>query len=542
MVEAMRMTRYVRHGRQMITLLAAAGAVGCVGEPADPAGPADDEAEVAVDEAAAVSGCTVSIMAAETAVTLGQPIHFSANATCPVATPEVQWFQKINSNWRAISDHDTVTTLTFDSTDSAVGSHLFYAAVREQGTIDAPATSSTLGVTINDNVPSCTSVRLTSPGRTATGSAGSPVALAAAALCPVGVVPEYQFWVKPVTTTTWVVLPGYTLGTSSWTPPSGGTWNVQAVARAQGAHVAYQVRSSSISMVIDQPSNLAPLAVNDAISTPANAAGSVDVLLNDSDPDGDSFAVTSFTQGANGVVGFAGSVATYTPAQDFVGSDVFTYTITDDHGLTATGTVDVTVRSNTPGCTISIASATASPVYGQNIHLDATASCNTGAAEIQWYHRENSVWRIVQPFSLSTSLDITASVAGNDSYHAVARTQGTTSPLATSSTLTLRVADNAASCSSVRMTQPVTGGTGTTGVALTLSALAVCPAGVTPEHQFWVKRSTSATWIVLPGYSLTTGSWTPPGPGTWNIKAAARAVGAHVSYQVLSPSISVTIN
>jgi hypothetical protein len=486
------------------------------------------------------------------------------------------------------------------------------------------------GDTGEDDVPSCTSVTLTSPTSGANGNVGSPISLAASAVCPVGVIPELQFWVKPSTTSAWTVLPGYTIGSSSWTPPSSGTWNVLAAARAQGADVAYQVLSVSSSVVIAS-TNRAPLAVNDAIVTPANAAGSVDVSDGDSDSDGDTFSVTSYTQPANGAAVFTGSQATYTPATDFVGADAFTYTITDARGATATATVNVTVtnlipttsddlidtqanatgsvdvllndsdgnhdalavtsytqgaygavsvtgsvasyvpaasyvgadaftytitdargatstatvnvivRPITPGCTLSIANTTASPTYGENLHLVATASCTTGPAEVQWYHKENSAWRIVQPYSASTTLDITAAIAGNDHYYAVARTQGTTSPVATSNTVTVVVADNVPSCTSVKMTEPVTSTSATVNVPMTLAALATCPVGVTPEFQFWVKPTTSSSWTILPGYTETTGSWTPPSTGTWHIKAAARAVGAHVAYHVLSSASLVTI-
>src|SRR5204862_7226838 len=94
--------------------------------------------------------------------------------------------------------------------------------------------------------------------------------------------------------------------------------------------------------------NRAPGAVDDALETPASAACSVGVPANDSDGDRDAFCVTSPTQGAHGSVGFTGSVATYTPATDYVGSDSFTYTVTDANGGTGTATVHVTVTNLAP--------------------------------------------------------------------------------------------------------------------------------------------------------------------------------------------------
>jgi hypothetical protein len=114
-------------------------------------------------------------------------------------------------------------------------------------------------------------------------------------------------------------------------------------------------------------------------------------------------------------------------------------------------------------------------------------------------------------------------------------------PVTSSNTVSITVADNVPSCTSVKMTQPVNAFTGTVGTPLTLAASANCGAG-TPEYQFYVKLSSSNVWTALPGYTQTTSSWTPPSAGTWNIKAAARSVGAHTSYSGMSSAITGTIN
>ncbi|MCE5276587.1 MAG: tandem-95 repeat protein [Planctomycetaceae bacterium] len=89
-----------------------------------------------------------------------------------------------------------------------------------------------------------------------------------------------------------------------------------------------------------------PVAVNDAVSTEAGKPATVNVLANDSDPDGDALSVVSFTQGAKGSVS-AGTNGTliYTPAAGFVGDDAFNYTISDGKGATASGSVAVTVTA-----------------------------------------------------------------------------------------------------------------------------------------------------------------------------------------------------
>jgi VCBS repeat-containing protein len=92
-----------------------------------------------------------------------------------------------------------------------------------------------------------------------------------------------------------------------------------------------------------QPPNRPPNALDDSIHTTEDTAGSVNVLANDSDPDGDTVSLVGTTNGSNGTVSCAGGVCIYTPAPDFNGSDSFTYTITDGRGGTSTGTVNVTV-------------------------------------------------------------------------------------------------------------------------------------------------------------------------------------------------------
>jgi hypothetical protein len=91
-----------------------------------------------------------------------------------------------------------------------------------------------------------------------------------------------------------------------------------------------------------------------------------------------------------------------------------------------------------PGCTIAI-DAPPTGTLGENIHMTATASCNTGPAEIQWFHKVNSVNVVVQPFSPSSTLDLTADDVGKNTFFAVARTEGTTAPQTTSNQVTVIV-------------------------------------------------------------------------------------------------------
>jgi Ca2+-binding RTX toxin-like protein len=89
--------------------------------------------------------------------------------------------------------------------------------------------------------------------------------------------------------------------------------------------------------------NAAPHALDDAIAVDEDAGGPIDVLANDTDPDGDPLVITGVTDPANGSASLVGSAVAYAPDVDFHGSDTFDYTISDGHGGADTGSVTVTV-------------------------------------------------------------------------------------------------------------------------------------------------------------------------------------------------------
>jgi hypothetical protein len=95
------------------------------------------------------------------------------------------------------------------------------------------------------------------------------------------------------------------------------------------------------------PVNDAPVAVDDTVATAEDTPVTTgNVLANDTDVDGDSLNLIGFTRAFNGtVVSHGDGTFTYTPFANFHGTDRFTYTIADGHGLTATATVNITVTA-----------------------------------------------------------------------------------------------------------------------------------------------------------------------------------------------------
>ena len=104
--------------------------------------------------------------------------------------------------------------------------------------------------------------------------------------------------------------------------------------------------SSALLSVAGVVSPVAPVANPDLANIVFNSPTSIDVLLNDSDANGDPLTITAVTQGAHGTVVFIGSSVTYTPTLDYSGGDTFTYTISDGQGGESIGLVTVSIVPN----------------------------------------------------------------------------------------------------------------------------------------------------------------------------------------------------
>lgn len=90
--------------------------------------------------------------------------------------------------------------------------------------------------------------------------------------------------------------------------------------------------------------NHAPTAAGDSVFVLAGQAITINVLGNDTDPDGDRLTISSVTQPASGSARLnAGGTVTYTPRAGYSGSDTFSYTVSDGRGLTASALVAMTV-------------------------------------------------------------------------------------------------------------------------------------------------------------------------------------------------------
>lgn len=112
--------------------------------------------------------------------------------------------------------------------------------------------------------------------------------------------------------------------------------------------------SQAFSLFINRP----PLAGANSLGAFRNTAATMSttkILLSASDPDGDSLTVSAVSPvtSQGGTASLAGNIVTYTPANNYVGNDILTYSISDGRGGSTSGTVQVTVsESNVPSLNI----------------------------------------------------------------------------------------------------------------------------------------------------------------------------------------------
>jgi hypothetical protein len=123
-----------------------------------------------------------------------------------------------------------------------------------------------------------------------------------------------------------------------------------------GGTLSLAVRSNTVTLNFAPAGNRAPVANPNTLDTVQNEPAQITaarLLANDRDPDGDPLTLTGVSAGsANGGAVTKGSAITYTPPAGFVGSDSFTYSISDGRGGTATASVTVAVRSGASMATV----------------------------------------------------------------------------------------------------------------------------------------------------------------------------------------------
>ena len=108
------------------------------------------------------------------------------------------------------------------------------------------------------------------------------------------------------------------------------------------ADTTAQTDTASVAVTVTAV-NDPPVAVDDPATTPEDTSTLVNVLANDTDIDSATLTITSVGIPSHGTAAIESGQVRYTPALDYVGSDSFTYTVSDGAGGSATATVSMTV-------------------------------------------------------------------------------------------------------------------------------------------------------------------------------------------------------
>jgi outer membrane protein assembly factor BamB len=128
-------------------------------------------------------------------------------------------------------------------------------------------------------------------------------------------------------------------GTLAYTLPYGGT-----IALANNRLYVNTPGGLLHTYAFARSDNAWPVAGPDSATTAEDTAVDVNVVANDSDPDGDPVKLRAVSTPAHGTATLVGTDSIhYVPAKDYFGTDTFTYTVVDEKGGKATGTVTVTV-------------------------------------------------------------------------------------------------------------------------------------------------------------------------------------------------------
>jgi len=132
--------------------------------------------------------------------------------------------------------------------------------------------------------------------------------------------------------------------------------------------------ATTTTFIVTVIDNHPPLAINDSAQHPPGEGVKIELtklLANDSDSDGDTFALTSLSPLSEhgGSVRRFGPFVLYDPPAGFDGVDTFIYTIADTNGLTATATVTVKGQPPARAFPITIVSAEILPNGNRDIHF-----------------------------------------------------------------------------------------------------------------------------------------------------------------------------
>jgi hypothetical protein len=131
--------------------------------------------------------------------------------------------------------------------------------------------------------------------------------------------------------------------------------------------------SATVTVNVGEQANQAPKPQDDEVSTPKQTPVTVNVLANDSDPDGDPLTLESVSSNIGATVQIVNGEVKYTPkfSSNQAASESFTYTVKDTDGVTSSANVTVNVGANK--APVAVADQ-ADIAYGAPVTVDVLAN------------------------------------------------------------------------------------------------------------------------------------------------------------------------
>ena len=149
-------------------------------------------------------------------------------------------------------------------------------------------------------------------------------------------------------TLTAVLLTGPTRGTLAFNTNGSFTYTHTSIDKTGDSftYTAFDgaLSSETVTVVIRISGNQVPFAVDDAITIDEDTSGTIEVLGNDTDPDGDVLTAEIVVGPEEGdLVDIGSGIWIYTPSPDWNGTDTFTYRLSDGEAGVDDATVTITV-------------------------------------------------------------------------------------------------------------------------------------------------------------------------------------------------------
>lgn len=210
--------------------------------------------------------------------------------------------------------------------------------------------------------------------------------------------------------------------------------------------------------------NLAPIAVNDTVTTNRNSLRTFDPRVNDTDPGNDALTIIATSTPLRGTVSImpGGTALIYTPTLNQYGADSFTYTVADTEGASAIATVNLLINYGTAA---PVANADAqTTLLNQALTFDPRLNDSDPDGSTLTITARTPGTKGTVTINAGTSLTYTPNpgASGADSFtYTVADVDGQTATANVSMTIQATNAPPVANSDSVELFGTVTTGTGT---------------------------------------------------------------------------------